>query len=408
MLPYIVLIATVCVLGLLCFNKLTKNHPPAALKIIYLSITFLFLFMYSVCRENIGYDYTMYVKGFSVMGNDGFSTLIYLDWEWGFTVLTKLVALFTQDVRIYMAVISVACLAGPFYLIYRYSQKVWLSVLLYVNLYFFYCTMNFLRQSIAISIVLFAYTFLVNRKFWKFALLILLATTFHATVLIMLPAYFMVNFKPSLRIPLLYAYLILWVFIASNATLDLITDYVHGEYRNSIFLTKGLDLIHTIIPTLFVGGGTFLVTKFIKPRNMADNEKIVVMQTNLMYFSYFWIAIMVRHAILERFSYYTYIFVILYIPELLVFADEKYKDYANRRFNAKIKENDLSETEQKGVIAYYKRTRRLFNIILVFLIVVITVSYNIYGLRSFPQFKGIYGGVHGVYPYTSWIDGLFN
>jgi hypothetical protein len=49
---------------------------------------------------------------------------------------------------------------------------------------------------------------------------------FHYTVLIMIPVYFIVNFKPSPRIPLLYCFLVLWVFISSNPALDLLTEYL--------------------------------------------------------------------------------------------------------------------------------------------------------------------------------------
>jgi len=398
MLIYIILISTICIFSLICFNRFTKYHSPQVLKMSFLSTSFFFLFVCSALRMNIGYDYRMYVQGFELMGRDGFSTLTYLDWEWGFNIMTKLIYLITKDPHIYMAIIAAICLAGPYYVIYRYSKKIWLSVLLYINLYFFYCTMNFLRQSIAISIVLFAYTFLTKRKFWRFSLLILIAATFHTTVLIMIPAYFMTNFKPSLRIPLLYAYLVLWVFISSNATLDLLTEAIHSEYRNSVFLTLGLSFIHAIIPTMITGAGMFVMLRFVKPANIADGEKPFVMQTNLMYFSYLWILIMLRHGIFERFSYYTYILVILYIPELIAFADEKYKDYVNKKFNAKLKNNALPEEEQKKIITYYKRTRKILNIALILLAIAIPLAYNLYGLTVYAR------GPHGIYPYQSWMN----
>lgn len=399
MLLYIILITSVCVFSLICFNKYTKQYPKT-MKIIFMSACFLILFAYSAFRVNIGYDYLMYSQGFFRMGMDGFSTLEYRGWELGFNLLTKIIVFFTRNVHIYMAIISAICLAGPFYVIYKHSKKVWLSVMLYINLYFFYCTMNFLRQSIAISIVLFAYTFLIDRKFWKFALLILFAAIFHNTVLIMIPVYFIVNFKPSLRVPILYGYLVLWVFISSNATLDLLTQYIPAEYRQSVFLTLGLDLSHIVIPTLFVGAGMFLIIKFINPRNIADSDKPMLMLTNLMYFSYFWILVMLRHALFERFSYYTYVLVILYIPELIAFIDDKYKIYVNKKYNFVLKKNELSETQQKITIKHYRKTRKVMIFVITAGIVTITLFYNIYGLAAYEK------GVHGVYPYQSWLPGL--
>jgi len=396
MLPYIILIATVCVLSLVCFNRFTKNYPPRVLKIIFLSASFLFLFIFSSLRVNIGFDYLQYSQGFFKMGIDGFSTVAYKDWEWGFNILTKIIVFFTRDIHVYMAVVSLICLAGPFYVIYRYSKKVWLSVVLYINLYFFYCTMNFLRQSIAISIALFAYSFLIDRKFWRFVLIILIAAVFHSTVLMMIPAYIMANFKPSLRIPLLYAYLILWVFISSNSTLDILTEYIHGEYRNSVFLTKGLDIIHTVIPTLIVGAGMCLMLKFIKPKNIADSDKSFVILTNLMYFSYFWIIVMLRHAIFERFSYYTYILVVLYVPEIIAFVDRKYRVYVNKEFNVISKSREISDVDQQAFVEYYRQNRKRLLLMITVTVIIITLSYNIFGLIAYER------GAHGIYPYKSW------
>jgi len=395
---YVILTLAVLTYSFICFNGLTKNVPPRALKTVFLSAVFLLLLTCSAMRLSVGYDYNMYYNGFYNMGRAGFSTLVYKDWEWGFNIFTKVVFFFTRDYRIYMAIASAICLAGPFCLIFRHSKKAWLSVLLYVNLYFYYATMNFMRQSIAISLVAFAYTFLINKKLWAYTMVVLVAALFHTTVLIMLPVYFIVNFKPSLKIPLLYAYLIFWVFISSNETLDILTEFMHSEYRFSKYLSMGLSAVHVVIPSLVVLFGMFVVLKFIKPKNMLESDKLIVIQTNLMYFSYMWLTVMLRHALFERFSYYTYIFVILYIPELIEFVDDKYKKYANRRFNIKLRIYELSEEQQKDFIADFKKKRRALGIFITLFFVAATLVYHMYGLVVYDK------GPHGIYPYRTWLN----
>lgn len=401
MLPYILLIATIGIFSVICFHKnAVFSSSPQILKTIFLSSSFLLLFIYSSARLNIGNDYTRYASAFSGMGKEGFSNLNYLDygWEWGFNILTKIIYILTKDVRVYMTIIAAMCLAGPYYVIYKYSKSPWLSVLLYINLYFFYVTMNFMRQGVAISISLFAYEFLLKRKFLKYAAVIICAAMFHVTVLIMIPLYFLVKFKPSLKIPLFYGYLVLWMYIASNSTIDLILSFIYPEYRTSVFIVMGLDIINAVIPTLIVISGVFLMMKFIKPQQpAADSEKTFIIQTNLMYFAYFWIFVMLRHAIFERVSYYAYIYVILFIPELLAFADEKYKKYLNRKYNSTIKPSDMPESQKKDIIARYKRYRKLMSVGLTALVITITLLYNFYGLVMYP------GGAHGIYPYSSWL-----
>ena len=82
---------------------------------------------------------------------------------------------------------------------------------------------------------------------------------------------------------------------------------------------------------------------------------------------------------------------------MIVFADEKYKKYVNKIFSAKLKNEQLSDVKQKEHIAFYKRNRKILIFFITAAVAAITVSYNIYGLISYNK------GVHGIYPYTSWL-----
>jgi len=55
---------------------------------------------------------------------------------------------------------------------------------------------NGMRQYICISIVFASIGLIIERKFWKFLVLILALSTIHASVLIFIPVYFLVNVKP--------------------------------------------------------------------------------------------------------------------------------------------------------------------------------------------------------------------
>jgi len=343
---------------------LFKGKDSFTARVLYMSITFGAMLVLSCLRFGVGFDYLMYSRGFFVMGMDGFSTLTYYDWEWGFTLFTKIVVYFTRDVRVYFAVVSLLCLAGPFYIVLRYSKKPWLSVLLYLNLYFFYCTTNFLRQSIAISITLFAFTFLIKRKIIPYMGIILLAAAFHITALIMVPVYLFANFKPSRKTPILYGFVILWVFIASFPVLDILTEYMYGGYIDTVFIMQGLDAVHVVIPAAVSVLCFWFIYKF------ARHDKILVTYVNLIYFGAFWMVVMLRHMIIERLSYYAYIYVILFIPEFILFLETE------------------PGTEKRRKAVRYG---------LLAVVAVVTTAYNIYGLTSGDK------GVHGVYPYRSWL-----
>lgn len=55
-----------------------------------------------------------------------------------------------------------------------------------------------IRQCIAATMLFCAYPYLKNKNFWKYLLFVLIACCFHATAIIMLPLYFILNHKISL------------------------------------------------------------------------------------------------------------------------------------------------------------------------------------------------------------------
>jgi hypothetical protein len=371
MLEYVLIIPVIMALTAAAGKvRLLKARP------VFLCLCFGLLYAASVLRYGVGYDYFMYTQGFFKMGMDGFSTLSYMDWDRGFVILTKIIVYFTRDPRIYMAVLSLVCLAGPFYVIYRYSKKPWLSVVLYVNLYFYYCSINFLRQSVAISITLFACSFLLNRKFLPYLGIVLFAAAFHYTALIMIPVYVLCNFSPSRKIPILYGFLALWVYITSMPILDLLLGYMYGNYKESVFILEGVGLVHFVIPAVITAACVAFVPKFAK---LDKGDKTCTRYANLVYFGCFWMAVMLRHSLFERLSYYGYIYVILLVPELLALMDK----YA----------------EGKPATAEPARPAAASGFLVPLLIAAVTTAYNIYGLTLGDR------GVHGVYPYQSWLFG---
>lgn len=67
--------------------------------------------------------------------------------------------------------------------------------MLFLLLSEYYCTMNFIRQSIAGIIALFALEFLKKKKFLPYLMIILVASTFHKSALILIP-FFFINLIP--------------------------------------------------------------------------------------------------------------------------------------------------------------------------------------------------------------------
>ncbi len=354
--------------AMFCLYKPSKKK-----NLIFIVLSFAQLIFLAVMRTRIGNDYDMYAGGFYQMEMQGFSQMNYKDWEIGFVFLTKILTAVMPNHLFYMGFLSILCVLPVGVYIYKYSKMPWLSVLMYVNMFIFFMQMNFVRQAIAIIFVMWAWHFMKENKFIPFAILIVIASLFHQTVLMLLIVYFWVKMKPGFKALLAYGYLILCFYIASGGLFNLITQFFHEEYNNSVFITTGVSVMYTILPVAVAILGFVLYQVRTIPQTL-ENKYMV----NLGLLNAFIMITMSRHAILERLSYFTLIFVILLIPVIV----------------ASLKENGIEVRwgENKGIILTSHKQKMLLAIAVGGFIVVLSWLVFIYGMMH---------SAHGVIPYHS-------
>ena len=152
---------------------------------IYILLAVLSLLPYCLTmglRYGIGVDYFYtYVPTFRLAANGTFTL------ERGFRAIMYLVLLFTDNpVGLFMAcAIVIVGLTGV--AAWKYSAIPWVSILLFAADRHFFMSMNVMRQYMALAVALCAIRFVKEKCFWKYAIVILIASLFHRSVLMFLP-----------------------------------------------------------------------------------------------------------------------------------------------------------------------------------------------------------------------------
>ena len=398
MLVYLVNILLIIVWALVfCTGKRTAQK-----KIFFVVLCFVQLYLISAFRYDVGGDYGMYTVGFFSMAvdtsNNGFfQSMTYEDWEIGYILLNKIIGLFTADYKVFIMLVSVLPLIGPAYLIARYSRNAFISVFLYVNLYLFYLDLNFIRQAIAMSILCFAYGFLKDKKFWRFLLIVALAAFFHLTVIYMIPVFLVCLLKVNTRTLLLYLFGLLFYYILSDGVLNIVLAHFHNEYSGSIFIEEGVFFYYALYPLLICMAMVF-ASYYIK--NLTPEMHMLIHLTLMMGF---WMVVMTKHALFERFSYYTMLFVILAVPEILKAFKDQLKENLIAKYTADMEKS--GEDNPRRVNAKAAKVTGQVTAIVTLSVLALAFAYNMMGLIR---------GAHGVIPYQTsfgWdipsIDGLF-
>lgn len=80
---------------------------------------------------------------------------------------------------------------------YDLSDIPWLSVFLFAGARPFFISMNCVRQYMAMAMALFAFRYIKEKCFWKYALCICVAALWHSSILVFLPLYFLRYVKPN-------------------------------------------------------------------------------------------------------------------------------------------------------------------------------------------------------------------
>jgi len=183
----------------------------------------------------------------------------------GFSVMIKGLQLFTDSPQILFFVSALITNILVMMFIKKNTDLYDLGFFLFITLYFYYSSLNIMRQWIAISIFLFSLKYAFDKKFIKYILLVLIASTFHASALLMLPIYFTFRFKAkftNIFVLFIISFLIAFNFNTIVIKLANFFPFLNAErylsYFDSSFATSGgggwaysIILIATFILMLF-------------------------------------------------------------------------------------------------------------------------------------------------------------
>lgn len=182
---------------------------------------------------------------------------------------------------------------------YLYSPNPIVCVFLFLSLGQFYCSMNFIRQTLAGVICLFALPYLQRRKFWQYCAIVLLASLFHTSALIMLVFYFINLIPVNGNVLLVYVPAAVIFYLSSSGMIELVTQFVYGHYdENEPAVALGFPLMAlSILVFLFL----FL---FLNRKTLTRRDEKNYVYLNYAFFAMLFMFLGTKHSILNRFALY--------------------------------------------------------------------------------------------------------
>lgn len=248
---------------------------------IFIIIMTIQLFLLSSLRSfTVGIDTYNYIIRFPIVDYTSWENLPslteQLDFELGFIYLNKIISLFSGDPRFYLSVLNAFILTSLGVFIYKNSENICLSYFIFISLGYWGNSLNALRQFVAIAILLTSIKYIVDKKFLKFLILVLLATTIHTSAFSFIIIYPFSQIKLTKKIYSIMFIGMIFVYLFSGPiTIFFMSTFGYQDLIGRLGSGSGLGMILLLI-LILTGSILFKNQADLKSDNFGLYMKILI------------------------------------------------------------------------------------------------------------------------------------
>lgn len=315
----IILFFSVLIYGLNSSKKLS-NKINKRQNMIFLFCSFLILVFFSGFRGDFTSDYKNYTSLFHTYNLYSLPEVLTINsyQEKGYVVFSRLIGEFTSDPMYLMLFSSILIVLLFFKEFKRESSIVWLSTLLFINIGAYYTSFNIMRHIMAVAIIFAGSKFTYNREFFKFLVVVLIASSFHTVAFVFIPFYFILNIKYNKRnfIAITLGSVITTIFIRD--ILNIIFRFGFQRYANYEYGMTGSNLTSAVVPIAIL-----LFVLFYKNSINLKKIKAKIWFNATFYYAIFSV-LGLRIQMIQRFAEFFAPYILLLIP--LVISNIKNKN----------------------------------------------------------------------------------
>lgn len=216
--------------------------------------------------------------------------------------------------RTFMIISAIVTIAPAAYIIYKLSDSVLFSFVLYICFPYYTLTMSMMRQAYAIAFIMIAFYCCVKKKLLGYLILYSIAVSFHQSAILFLPVYWIAKIKNTVTTRSVAVFGIAFCFIFRRQLFDIALLFARMDYsgteasgfRMSIFL-----ILSAILGCLY----------YAKVYYRSNDEKLPMaeVEKTLLYLQILAAAISpltFQNPALARMYYYYHIFALVFIPNM--------------------------------------------------------------------------------------------
>lgn len=222
MIPYIFLVLFVFLVEGFIGQRRIKNSDSKKKQFLFFSLLPFFILL-AFRGESVGSDTYNYMRSFRE---------VYYDerLEIGYLYLVYFIKIFFSNPRFLLIITAFFTTISIGRFIYKAAKDPALALLFFITLGLFQFSLSGIRQTIAISITLWLFPLIRQRKFIKFILGVYLASLFHKSAYFFIPAYFIAGQELNKKKLILETIVFMSIFLIADKILLSLADFMDYNY----------------------------------------------------------------------------------------------------------------------------------------------------------------------------------
>lgn len=289
----------------------------------------IFIILSGLRGPQVGNDTSEYLRVFNQIHN-GFYNDAESRYEIGYLMLNHILCMFSSNGQIIFIVYSVFVYYSFGRFILKYSRFPWLSLFLFLTYGFFSFSVTVVRQSIAISILLYSFDYLLKGNLKKFLIVVGVAVLFHTTAIFFVIAYpirkFRLNNKTIILFLLAVATACLGFKLILNYMFSIFSMYGHYDGGKYFGEARTASIIYVILSSSIFFISYKTIRKKIKQAKLSSVfTQQLTYETFLVLIAVGFYILSLQLNILDRIAIYFNFFTIILLPNALTLMNKNVK-----------------------------------------------------------------------------------
>ena len=289
---------------------------------------FLILVIITGLRGQFSVDYGIYYDIFTQVKEMSIFDIFYgkVNVEIGYALLNKVISYVFSNCIYLMLVIAMITVYSYLKVFRKYSKSVYISTILLLCIGSYYTSFNTTRIALAAALVFLSSSLLYKKEdMWRYFLCMILISTIHKSALIMIPLYFVLQFKMfdsknRKYLILIVCPLIIVFFFFGRTIVNQIATIFYPSYTNNGYGMDWGNSIITLCRPIAIIVFLYMHRKYI---DLKDKKEKIWVNATVLFLIISILACNIR--ILYRFYYYVQPFALLLIPNILCKMPQKKK-----------------------------------------------------------------------------------